>query len=372
MTMVRRLLLLLAACSATLACIWDSDTLGIEAKGMPGVLDVVTGRFDRNPPLYYEMRLTRVSAEVAKTPEDLALYDDAGAACDRLGRHDEAVQWMRRKAEQLAKHPDKEHQYRYHANLGTFLVHGWLASGATKEKVAALQEARDEIARAIAINPEAHFGREVVQLKVMEWLLVRTNAKGIAYDGNLGRFLWQGQDTKPSINGLVGLIALGNAWESPDIFEALASLLQGSRDFYLAGAAGARVKELLAAGKKPKGFEPVEGELGSYITDMAIIEGHIPTFRREVFTLRKSADERNALRESYMLARLKVGKHPDTHPDFWSDWHEPPRPELSMAKGLTPEDERARGIGMLLGLGVMVIVGGAVAFKFWRRRRVTS
>ena len=64
---------------------------------MPEVVAVLTGRFERNPPLFYEMRLERVTDHLQSHPEDLAAYDDAGVACDRLGRGDEAISWMEKK-----------------------------------------------------------------------------------------------------------------------------------------------------------------------------------------------------------------------------------------------------------------------------------
>src|SRR5438105_1575377 len=75
------------------ACIWDRDTLATEVSGIMDTVRVITGRFERNPPLYYEMRLKRVAAEVVASPDKLELYDDAGVACDRLGRDDEALHW---------------------------------------------------------------------------------------------------------------------------------------------------------------------------------------------------------------------------------------------------------------------------------------
>src|SRR5206468_4198555 len=54
----------LAVTQPSLACIWDSDTLDRELKKFPGIEQVITGRFERNPPLYYQMRLTRASQEV--------------------------------------------------------------------------------------------------------------------------------------------------------------------------------------------------------------------------------------------------------------------------------------------------------------------
>ncbi|MEO1130378.1 MAG: sulfatase-like hydrolase/transferase, partial [Planctomycetota bacterium] len=44
---------------------------------------------------------------------------------------DEAIAWMERKHKQMqsAAEEDANHLYRYHANLGTFLVHQWLRQG---------------------------------------------------------------------------------------------------------------------------------------------------------------------------------------------------------------------------------------------------
>jgi len=147
-----------------LACLWDMDTLANEAKGLPDVVQIITGRFERNPPLYYEMRLKRVTAELAKNPTLLADYDDAGVACDRLSRDDEAIAWMQKKRLILQQADPKsaeakEHWYHYYANIGTFRVHRWFRAGADRKRIAEVQQARDEIAKAIEINPNAHFGR---------------------------------------------------------------------------------------------------------------------------------------------------------------------------------------------------------------------
>ena len=152
------------------ACLWDRDTPANEAKRMPEVVAVLTGRFERNPPLFYRIRLARVTAQLQSHPEDLAGYDDAGVACDRLGHGDEAISWMEKKRAQLEKldasRPEmKEQRYRYHANLGTFLVHRWVRQGADRSKIDEVKAARDEIAKALQINPNAQFGREKYQLR---------------------------------------------------------------------------------------------------------------------------------------------------------------------------------------------------------------
>ena len=75
------------------ACLWDNDTLEFESRGKLDVIRAITGRFDRNPLLYYEMG-SPVGPAVESDPADLASYDDAGVASDRLGRGDEAIAWM--------------------------------------------------------------------------------------------------------------------------------------------------------------------------------------------------------------------------------------------------------------------------------------
>ena len=84
------------------ASLWDDETLAADAKGLPDLVRIITGRFERNPPLYYEMRLSRAAAQIKAQPDNLAAYDVAGVACDQLGRGDEAIAWMEQKNLQMA------------------------------------------------------------------------------------------------------------------------------------------------------------------------------------------------------------------------------------------------------------------------------
>jgi len=168
--------LTLAMPMAAPACLWDRDTLKTEMTEMPGLTEIISGRFEQNPPAFYEMRLSRVVHEIEGGARDLELYDDAGVASDRLHRGDEAISWMAKKKSLIdTLDPKSEtfttHLYRYHANLGTFIVHKWLRAGAEADRIDELNEARDHIARAIEINPDAHFGREKYQLLAMDWLI---------------------------------------------------------------------------------------------------------------------------------------------------------------------------------------------------------
>ncbi|CAN5627787.1 hypothetical protein BH23PLA1_BH23PLA1_20900 [soil metagenome] len=233
------LALLLGLPLSVAACLWDRDTPAEEARGMPEVVAVLTGRFERNPPLYYEMRLGRVAAHLQSHPDDLAAYDDAGVACDRLGLGDEAISWMQRKRAELEKldasRPEvQEQRYRYHANFGTFLVHRWARQGADRTRIDEVEAARDEIARALESNPDAHFGREKYQLQAMDWIVDPPKVEGSQHLPNLLGWSFDdiyGELTDPeeaddAVRGFAGLIVLGNAWESVDIFHALNVALQ--------------------------------------------------------------------------------------------------------------------------------------------------
>jgi hypothetical protein len=104
LTALLALVLSLLATGSAHACLKDrdSDSLAAEARGLPEMVGVITGRFERNPPLFYEMRVKRVAAELAARPGDLPLYDDIAVALDRLGRDDEAVAWIEKKHTRIA------------------------------------------------------------------------------------------------------------------------------------------------------------------------------------------------------------------------------------------------------------------------------
>ena len=140
------------------ACIWDSETLASERGNFPDVIELITGKFLRHSPEYYEWRLKDRRAKLSATNVDadtrLRLLDDIAVSLDRLGRHDEAIATAK---QQLQLSPDR---YETVANLGTFMIHGGDLKGGA-----------EHIRRAITINPDAHFGRERWQLYLVEYLL---------------------------------------------------------------------------------------------------------------------------------------------------------------------------------------------------------
>jgi hypothetical protein len=302
------------------ACLWDYDTVAAEAAAKPDLADVITGRFERNPPLYYQMRLDRVTKELAKDPSNVSLYDDAAVACDRLGRDAEAIAWIEKKRHRLeALGPVSEHKqdwYRTFANEGTFYAHRWLHDGAPMARIAELERARALIAKAINVNPEAHFGREVYQLMILDWLLGVKRGK---IKEPLGAYLQtQSYDRKAEpkevVDGLAGLIRLGNAWQSVDVFTALSTALSLQHDGALGQLARFRADELKKAGGKS--LYPSE--------DAPVFSQPEDRWRgynyRQYQAMRENADRWHREREAYMLARLRAGRHPDTDNDFWAEY----------------------------------------------------
>jgi hypothetical protein len=376
------------------ACLWDRDTPADEAKGMPGVVAVLTGRFPRNPPLYYEMRLARVTAGLENHPEDLAAYDDAGVACDRLGRGDEAIAWMEKKRAQLDQLDDslpevKEQRYRYHANLGTFLVHRWARQGADRAKIDEVKAARDEIARALAINPNAHFGREKYQLRAVEWIVTPPAVRpGRSLPNSLGI---DGQSAIPpkeadeAVRGLAGLVVLGNAWESVDVFHALVVALDhdsvGFRDGWdggrnsLSHLAWLRCCELIDTGKTSMLPDAPKGEK---LKTMLFHAEWVPGDGIDaVFAkIRAEADAWHAARTAFMMSRLKEGRHPDTDPRFWQGYTErtaPGLPSTSPQYGFTawPESRQRTRPGMVVIVPLLAagLIAGLLGVRWMTARR---
>ena len=140
------------------ACLWDYDTLKMELSSFPTAVDLITGKFRRHSDDYYRWRIEdrtkRLPADLTGlTVSDLPLLDDIAVAHDKLAEHDRAIALMETS---LTVDPDR---YETHANLGTFHVHsGDFETGLT------------HLRRAIEINPDAHFGREIVQIRLIEFL----------------------------------------------------------------------------------------------------------------------------------------------------------------------------------------------------------
>lgn len=332
----------------------DSDALAIQAKKLPDVVRVVTGRFERNPPLYYQMRVDRVKTELQKNPRQWALYDDIAVALDRLHRDDEAIAWIEKKRALLPKYnaaqPElKEAWYRYYANTGTFRAHRWLKNGAKKAASAEIVQAQADIRHAITIKPDAHFGREKYQLMVMGWLY-KVKCAGFAQaldDYLLTEDNWESTYQQPAsklphrnaaVEGLSGLIVLGAAWESPDVFRALSRALDQKESAGLGALALFRCNELLQRGKPSLTPGLYDASFNEQLLRAPTVPGWTygvtdanAAELRELFPkLRAEADTWAAKRTAFMEARLRSGRHPDTDRTFWAGYKASAAPSLDI------------------------------------------
>jgi hypothetical protein len=120
------------------------------------------------------------------------------------------------------------------------------------------------------------------------------------------------------------LLALDDAWESRDLIDALAyesyihEIPPGDT---LSDFAALRSEELSREGRttlaESQGVPWFEPPVAKYT-------------RSTYATLRNEADDWQAKRTAYMMTRLRAGRHPDTDPAFWNDWHDPGPPALEM------------------------------------------
>jgi MYXO-CTERM domain-containing protein len=320
------------------ACLWDSDTLEQEAAGAPSVVVALVGGFAINPPKYYAMRLARVGEALTKTPDELALYDDVAVASDRIGKHDEAIEWMVKKhaaLKRLGVSPTAagkpNHWYRYHANRGTFHAHRWLHASAKVDESDDLKRAHELIGKAIADNPDAHFGREKYQHKALAWLLAKPVMPKeeyapiptfIAVDANKLHSLSDNtnladEGLADAVAGIAGLITLGAAWNSFDVTAALAVALAADGKHSLLHMALLRCREIVGAdggsliAGAPKGAALVDRLPSAHLQSPETVD-------KQFAALRRDAKAWNQRRTTYLSTRLERGEHPDTAKDFWA------------------------------------------------------
>jgi tetratricopeptide (TPR) repeat protein len=249
--------------SAARACLWDSDTLRDERRGLPGIAEVLAGRWERHSAFFYEDRAKRAAATVEREPTNLAAWDDLAVAYEKLGQVDRAIETIERKAAL------KPGEYTTEANWGTFLVH----RGDYEAGLAHLR-------RALEINPDAHFGRERYQVMAVEYLIAGKADPSVfergsfawpiaAADALAGRplppttspedELWQQEDVlyrlrrngirhapRPAVDaaitGVVGMLRFGPG-TSPHLYAALGDLMIARGDLHLAYRAFKRARD---------------------------------------------------------------------------------------------------------------------------------
>ena len=86
------LAIILGVPSAALACLWDYDTLQQERARFPAALELITGKFLRHSPEFYEWRIRDRLKKLETDPTNLAWHDDLAVAYEKTGRHAKAIE----------------------------------------------------------------------------------------------------------------------------------------------------------------------------------------------------------------------------------------------------------------------------------------
>jgi tetratricopeptide (TPR) repeat protein len=215
---------------AALPCIWDYDTLAQERSRFPTTLELISGRFPRHSETYYRWRISDREERMLAGDTSPEVYDDLAVGYSKLGQDARAIELMQQKE---ALHPGL---YETAANLGTFHIHaGHLDEGAA------------HILRAIKINPDAHFGREIYQELLVHYVIHRREQPGAPRlpltvepvthrsSGSMGFWTFlqaehrttrggEEEELQRAVRGVLGMMRFGNH-DSPVLLEALSDLL---------------------------------------------------------------------------------------------------------------------------------------------------
>ncbi|WP_396161953.1 hypothetical protein [Flavobacterium sp.] len=201
------------------ACLWDRDTYAMEKQKFPDAFELMTGNFDRHSNSYYQWRIAKIQPQIDKGNKDPLLFDDLAVAYSKLGDDKKAIELMKLKGKFAPN------LYETYANLGTFYIHD-----------GQFEEGLKYINKAIKINPEAHFGREIYQKYLVEFILL--NKKKESESNNFYTFLLEKYKTKnnstkdflpedeikKAVKGILGMMRFGN-YNSPVLLNALGDIL---------------------------------------------------------------------------------------------------------------------------------------------------
>ncbi len=212
------------------ACLWDYDTLRQERARFPAALELITGKFLRHSEEFYAWRIQDRLAKLKADPTNLGYHDDLAVAYQKTGQHAKAVETI------LAKEKIKPGLYETYSNLGTFYI---LAGD--------FEQGLPYIDRALAINPDAHFGRERYQKWLVEYALTRRKDGKLTFPLQAVRTdapLWPGgpdfqsflrerlgqtrlapAEAQAAAKGVLGMMRFANH-ANPLLLEALGDLLR--------------------------------------------------------------------------------------------------------------------------------------------------
>ena len=374
----------LLVAAPAVACMWDYDTLRDERRGLPGVAEVLAGQWERHSPFFYEHRVAAMRAKLATRPDDWDAVDNLAVALEKLDRRDEAVAVL---LDKDRRHPG---QYTTAANLGTVYIHqGKLAEGIAQLK------------RALAINPDAHFGREEYQLELAEFLRGTRVAPKLRDDDFLGlrgghrvgpRVESPGtrptSTTEPAVadyvdyrpdflyvrdagdlshlglksnvlDGLVGMVRFGTG-TSPDLYFALGDVLAARGDKNLAVRAYRRALEL----HYPRP-DVVRHALDT-VTEMQVDQSGLSD--AAVAAERAAAERWVADYQRFEDELIRAGRDTDDEANYAAFYATHSR-SLPAVRWTVAELRHRYGDYAVVSAGVVAVVGVVVAREVYRARR---
>jgi len=204
-------------------CGWDSDTIAMEKRMFPTVHELITGKFIQHSQEFYYWRVNDRTEKIQLYPDSLSLYDDLAWSLNKVGEPEKGVEIM------LEKEKISPGLYKTYANLGTCYIH-------SNE----FEKGLKYIKKAIKINPDAHFGREIYQQHLVEYVISKKDSTGNfplplgTKNNNFYHYLKKNHfkgsiqsEIAKAVKGVGGMMKFSNH-NSPVLLEALGDLLSNA------------------------------------------------------------------------------------------------------------------------------------------------
>lgn len=299
------------------ACYNDSDTYLTELRDNLDLTNAIIGRFTLYTPSYYKKRIEIQKGLLKQNPNNLEAYDNISVAYDRIGDGKNALKWIREKRKHLDGAPTLQ-LYSTEANEGTFLIVRWIR-GHKPGDVSDAVAAEKHIAKALELNPDAHFGREFAQLyciKAMAQAGQRENWEDEFTNDLLEIADKDHIDRKKLRYGIAGMMVLGAAWNMPVLIQAMAELVPDEGQF--AALCKSKLRYMPQSDERFAGRElneeyPITARSTTHGNDRSVID-----------ELLRNGTEFQQKRQEWIDQQVAKGIHPDLGKDLWAGFTDVP------------------------------------------------
>ena len=374
-----------------LACPLAASTQDRDRPGdnfVATVADACSGRFDRLPPRYYEMRVERLQGALAPSRLDnaqaLGAADNLCVALLRLGRFPAALQVLDRKAAALEGLRGRDallfnaHSNRTLKNRAMCLLARWRQGGDARDLEAALALVQRAAKEAPHISENALLAREFEF-----WRRAQPPTDGLfpnllgirEVDVRAGRpGALQALRLPDAITHLARRVTYGGEYQSADLFYALSLACAAEGRTGDAGLCWARLCDLIESGARVHAQHSLGNDALKRATASHLGSADLAGYRRRLEALKREAATWAKERGAMIAQALERGEHPDTMPTFWTRWMEQePAPEPDAFTALEPEEDAQPLVGTALWIGgvaaalFLFLVVGGLAIYFARR-----